>query len=183
VAKFGPIRGRQRRSRAGCDDDGNLLVNQFLREYWQPTELVLRPAVFDHDVLALDIASFCQALAKRGQDACVLARCPGVEKPDHRQRRLLRARCERPRRRTAEQRDELAPLQWLNSIWLALAGSPRQHNRSARSRSGALLRCGNSIRLMSLVGQNENLPRSGLCQLPPATDICARKAATWTRSR
>ena len=32
-----------------------------------------------------------------------------VEEPDHRQRRLLRARQERPRRRTAQQRDELAP--------------------------------------------------------------------------
>src|SRR5262249_38078074 len=31
------------------------------------------------------------------------------EKPDHRHRRLLRARRERPRGRPAEQRDELAP--------------------------------------------------------------------------
>src|SRR6516162_4003243 len=32
------------------------------------------------------------------------------QQPDHRHRRLLRARCERPRGRAAEQRDELAPL-------------------------------------------------------------------------
>src|SRR5262249_19111184 len=33
-----------------------------------------------------------------------------VEEPDHRHRRLLRARRERPRRRAGEQRDELAAL-------------------------------------------------------------------------
>src|SRR5262249_55076790 len=59
--------GRQSRSCAGCDDDGNLSANQFLREYWQPTELVLRPAVFDYDVLALDVAGLLQALAECAQ--------------------------------------------------------------------------------------------------------------------
>ena len=33
-----------------------------------------------------------------------------VEKPDHRHRRLLRARRHRPRRRAAQQRGELAPI-------------------------------------------------------------------------
>jgi hypothetical protein len=35
---------------------------------------------------------------------------PAVEEPDHRHRRLLRPRRERPRGRAAEQRDELAPV-------------------------------------------------------------------------
>ena len=39
-----------------------------------------------------------------------------AEEPDHRHRRLLRARRERPRCRAAEQRDELAPLQLSNCI-------------------------------------------------------------------
>src|SRR6516225_2859011 len=39
-----------------------------------------------------------------------------MEEPDHRHRRLLRARRERPRgRRAAEQRDELAPLHSITS--------------------------------------------------------------------
>src|SRR5262249_33074662 len=59
--------GRQRRSRAGDDDDGNLSANQFLREYWQPIVLALRPAVFDHDVLALDVAGLLPALAECAQ--------------------------------------------------------------------------------------------------------------------
>jgi len=33
----------------------------------------------------------------------------GVEEADHRHRRLLRTHYERPRRRAAEQRDDLAP--------------------------------------------------------------------------
>jgi hypothetical protein len=59
--------GRQRRSLAGCDDDGNLSANQFLRECRQPAKLALRSAVFDHDVLALDVAGLLQALAECAQ--------------------------------------------------------------------------------------------------------------------
>src|SRR5262249_9137660 len=70
--------------------------------------LILRETVFNDDVLALDIARFFQALAKRRQDICILAGPPAVEKSDHGHRRLLRARRERPCSRAAEQRDELA---------------------------------------------------------------------------
>src|SRR5262245_52459629 len=59
--------GRQRRSRAGDDDDGNLSANQFVHEYRQPIVLALRPAVFDHDVLALDVDGLLQALAECAQ--------------------------------------------------------------------------------------------------------------------
>src|SRR5262249_3681028 len=61
-------------------------------------------------VPALNIAGFRQALAKRGQKLCILTRRPGVEKPNHRHRRLLRARRERPRRGAAKKRDEVAAL-------------------------------------------------------------------------
>jgi hypothetical protein len=69
--------------------------------------LILGPAIFDGQVLALNKARVFQALAE-GTQAVVrgVKRC-GVKKPDHRHR-LLRARRERPRRRrAAEQRDEL----------------------------------------------------------------------------
>ena len=77
--------------------------------------LTLGPAVFDRHVLALDIAGFLQALAKCAQAVRERVRRCAVEKPDHRHRRLLRARRERPRRRAAEQRDELAPLHSITS--------------------------------------------------------------------
>src|SRR5262249_56500896 len=59
-------------------------------------------------VLALDEALFFQALTERDQDLRVLAERPGAEDPDHRHRRLLPTRRERPRRRAAEQRHERA---------------------------------------------------------------------------
>src|SRR5262249_29710180 len=58
-------------------------------------------------VLALDVAGFAEALAKRSDSARI--RRPAVDKSDYRHPRLLRSRCHRPRRRAAEQRDELAP--------------------------------------------------------------------------
>src|SRR5262249_31319246 len=71
----------------------------------------LSPAVFDPHILALDIAGVFKALAKRAQTVRLRIRRSGLEIPDHRHLRLLRARRERPRGRTAEQRDEIAPLQ------------------------------------------------------------------------
>ena len=53
------------------------------------------------------------------------------EEPDHRHRRLLRARRERPRRRrAAEQRDELAPLSFDH-----LVGAGEQRRRYCRGRA------------------------------------------------
>src|SRR5262249_42755601 len=78
--------------------------------------LILRETVFNDDVLALDIARFFQALAKRRQDVCILAGPPAVEKSDHGYPRLLCARRDRPRNcRAAKQRDELAPLHSITS--------------------------------------------------------------------
>src|SRR5215471_13034670 len=59
---------------------------------------------------ALDIAGFPQSIVKRAQTAAKKVGPFGAEHPDHRHRRLLRARRERPRnRRAAEKRDEIAP--------------------------------------------------------------------------
>jgi hypothetical protein len=71
--------------------------------------LVLRPAILDHDILALDVAGFANALPECGQIACTISKRRAAEKSDHRHRRLLRARRERPRGcSAAEQRYELA---------------------------------------------------------------------------
>src|SRR5262245_49425680 len=71
--------------------------------------MILRPAVFNAQVSALDVAGVRQTAANRSH---VFASCferPGFEIADHRHRRLLRPCREGPtRRRAAEQRDELA---------------------------------------------------------------------------
>src|SRR6516165_1702207 len=65
--------------------------------------------IFDLDVLAVDEPRLVQALMKSRDQVSKFARRSAVEKAYHRHRRLLRARRERPRRRAAEKRDEIAP--------------------------------------------------------------------------
>src|SRR5262249_14987081 len=88
----------------------------------------LRPTVLDGDVLALDIACFLQALAKRRQEKGGWLRESGVEESDHRHCRLLRPRLERPSgRRGAHERDELSALHSITSSARAstVAGTSR----------------------------------------------------------
>src|SRR5262245_9613184 len=102
--------GSRRRRVAYGDDHGDPSVNQFGCERRQPIELPLRPAVYDRYILAFDIAAILQSLAKSTQTVgAYVRRCRRVEETDHRHRRLLRPRRDRPRRRrAAEQCDELA---------------------------------------------------------------------------
>jgi hypothetical protein len=66
----------------------------------------MREAKFNRYIAALSETSFVQAIAECRDNACAQLRHPGIKKSDHRHRCLLRTR----RRRTPEQRDELAPL-------------------------------------------------------------------------
>src|SRR5262249_39661415 len=90
-------------------DHGDLSANQLGRERWQTVQLSLGPAIFDGDVLAFDVAGLLQALAECSQPVSISVRRLAVDKANHRNRGLLRARRQRPCcRRTAEQRDECA---------------------------------------------------------------------------
>src|SRR5215471_5696756 len=89
-----------------------------------------RPAILDRHILALDIAGLLQTLMKRAHHGCEAVGQSAVEEPDHRHRRLLRARRERPRRRAAEQRDERAALHSITS-------SARASNIGGTSRPSA----------------------------------------------
>src|SRR5262249_47196473 len=75
----------------------------------QAIVLAVQPVVLHRHVLALDVAGFVEALAERASNAHGGLGRPTVDKAYHWHRWLLRARCQRPCRRTAEQRDELAP--------------------------------------------------------------------------
>jgi hypothetical protein len=70
--------------------------------------VTLCPAIIDTNILVLDKVSFEQALLDCAHGLHLYMRGPAAKEPDHRHRRVLRARCERPSRRAAEQRDELA---------------------------------------------------------------------------
>jgi hypothetical protein len=133
---------REHRWSARRDDDGHLTTNEFGCHCLQPIILALCPAVFDRHVPALDIARFLQTPTECIHHGPVsIERC-GIEKPHHRQRRLLCARRERPRDgRAAEQRDDLAAFPLTESHGLPTSHSPlaRYIARVARSvgRAGA----------------------------------------------
>ena len=98
--------GRERRSgTAGRDDHGDLSANQFGRQRRQSIDLILRPAVFDRHVLALDIAGVFEALAKSAQPVREPVRrcgCRGTRSPaSPAAARAPRAATPPPRRRAA----------------------------------------------------------------------------------
>src|SRR5262249_26091486 len=99
---------------------GHLTMNQIGGHRRQSINSALRPAIFDRHVAAFDVAGFLQGLTECSRHWLVSGRRLGVEKSDHRHRRLLRARRERPRDgRAAEQRDELAALHSITSSAVA----------------------------------------------------------------
>src|SRR5262249_54040916 len=81
----------------------------------QSVALTLCPAPFDCDISAFRIAGFVETLPKRGNGMRQTVRRLGIEKTDYWHHRLLRTRRERPCRRAAEERDELAAFHSNNS--------------------------------------------------------------------
>jgi hypothetical protein len=76
----------------------------------------LRPAIFNLDVLAIDVAGFAQALTECRHRIDARLERTITEKPDYWQRRLLSRRRERPPGCcAAEQRHELASYHWITS--------------------------------------------------------------------
>ena len=118
--RFGCERGPD----ASCrSDDIDSTPNQVTGERRQPIVLTLSPAIFHRHVLPFGVPAILQSLMECCECIGGLARRSAAEKPDHRDRRLLRVRRERPRRsRAAEQRDELAPPQPIEMHPLPLQG-------------------------------------------------------------
>jgi hypothetical protein len=104
------LRGEHRTFAAFGHDHVDLAADEIRRQGRQPIEVSFRPAIFDRNVLALDVAEFAHPLAESGeipQSRGVVRRCGG-EDADHRHRLLLRAGQERICRRAGEHRHEIA---------------------------------------------------------------------------
>src|SRR5262245_33691698 len=116
--------GRQRRRSASArGDDGDLPANQVSCQLRKSLVATLRRAVYDRHVLALDEAHVLQPLAKCAQTMRVRFYCCAEEQSDHRHRRLLRSRRERPCRcSAAEQHNEVAPSHSITSSARARTG-------------------------------------------------------------
>src|SRR5262249_5221056 len=122
--------GNDRRSAADCNDYRDPSGDKISRQYWQSVILTVGPTEGDVNVLAFDLARVPQSQPKCHLVPSRFARRPAAEEPDHRHRRLLRARRERPRDcSAAEQRDELAAVHSITSSARA--------KRSPRSARGA----------------------------------------------
>ena len=102
--------GRERRRSADRGDHGHLTAEPDRPPSPAVDRIDPPPSDIRSSRSALDVTGFAQALAERGNVSRVQRSADALlEKPDHRHRRLLRARRERPRdRRAAEERDELA---------------------------------------------------------------------------
>src|SRR5262249_20152989 len=92
----------------GRGDNGHATTHEVSHERRKAIELTLQPVVLHRHVLALDVAGFVEALAERGGKGRIGR--PADDECDNSRCRLLPARRERPRRRAAEKRDELASL-------------------------------------------------------------------------
>ena len=94
---------------AGCDGGTTTrndhchptIANQISDHRRQWIEIVLCPAEFERDVLTLDISGIVQTIAKCSHVVLSLVEGRVADESDHRHRRLLPARRERPRRRCA----------------------------------------------------------------------------------
>src|SRR5262245_4652107 len=96
---------------AGPGDHSDPPADKISGQGRQSIVMFLRPAVFDRDILPLDITGFLKTFTEGSHKERVSSGCSAAEKPDHRHRRLLRPRRERPRgRRAAEKRYERAPV-------------------------------------------------------------------------
>src|SRR5262249_36649574 len=115
----------------GSSDDNRYLSSyEISSEQGETVVLSLSVAILDCYVLVFDIARFGQGPEKCREIRRHWSWRSGMKKSDHRHRRLLRARCERPRRRAANKRDELAPPHLIissapQSLWQA---TKHEHN-------------------------------------------------------
>src|SRR5262245_22859812 len=92
------------------DDDIDLAPGKLGRDLRKALLASLGPAVLDRDTTTVDPTKFAQSLHKLGHPFASGRTRVRAQEPDGRHLRwLLRPRCERPRRRAAEQRDKLAP--------------------------------------------------------------------------
>src|SRR5262249_60988102 len=90
-------KGRCRAARGG--DAGHLAINKVGGHSRQAIELILRPAVFDHDVATIDETCFAQTLTESRNEMDARLERAIMKEPNHWDRRLLRPRHERPRSR------------------------------------------------------------------------------------
>src|ERR1700726_4677598 len=123
-------------------DHRHLTAYQVGCEVGQSVGLVLRPAIFDRQILAFDITSFFQALAERAQAECVKVGGIDGKESYHRHRGRLRAYRERPCHRAAERGYQFPPSDVDWHVPLSVRGMPIERNDTTPRASGLHVREG-----------------------------------------
>src|SRR5262245_38715649 len=108
---LGRLSGGLRFGRSRREDDIDIYADQLGRQLRQLVDR-FRPAKFNDEVLAFDIAELAQAGPQRLDPVSPSSGWTNLQEPDNRHRALLRVSPEWPRRRAAKQRDELASLHY-----------------------------------------------------------------------
>src|SRR6516165_611301 len=103
------------RWRVDRGDHGHLATNQFGSQGRQLVIVSVGPPIFDRHIPAFVITGSTEAATECLHKVCCCAGRRGVHVANDGHSRLLRARRERPRRRAAEKRDELAALHSITS--------------------------------------------------------------------
>jgi len=85
-------------------NERHMAAYEFCRQCGKAIVVTLRPAVFDRDVLAFDVAGFLQTLAERANEVRIRSGRSAMKITDHWNNRPLRAprAATPPRRRPAE---------------------------------------------------------------------------------
>src|SRR5262249_17622739 len=103
--RFGRLPGGFDKGRRRREDDVNIHADQLGRELRQLLH-PFRPSKLNYDVLVLEVAKVAQARPQCLHPARGSSRGGGTQKTDQSELRLLCTHSQRPRRHTAEQRDE-----------------------------------------------------------------------------
>src|SRR5215211_3183961 len=146
-------------------DNVHSTPNQIGNKRRQSVVLALCPAVLDRHVLAFHVSAFIEALMECCQRISGVAGRPTAEESDHRHRRLLCARRERPcHGSAANQGDELAPPH---------ACSPLSEDCTLPHHCWKCRVVHHSILAhpTSATGQNRTTSFGLACPLPPRADI------------
>src|SRR5262249_11664373 len=128
--------GEDGRVAARSCEHRDLALKEFGHERRQAIVLTIRKAINNPNILALDITRFSQSGLKSCHHVGRPTARTALEETDHRHRRLLRVRRERPCSRSAsEQRDEFAALHLRGH---SITSSARASSVGGISRSNAL---------------------------------------------
>ena len=101
--------GADRNIGGTCEDHRHFALHQVGRQFREAIKLTIRPAEFDRNILAVDVASFVERPVERRHHVRIRSERPSTQEPDHRHCRLLGTCGERHRHCTNQRTEKFPP--------------------------------------------------------------------------